>query len=134
MNRKLPKNILLTEGLLALVTAFFTIAMFTFLKSSCSSEMHCHEASGTVRNLAIVMTLIALVQLLAGLKIIRLIGSIVLYVLSVITLLVPGTIMTLCMMPQMSCRSVMKPGVTVFCAFILVLGLINIFFTIRRKA
>ena len=122
-----------TEVLLLFLTGFFTIAMLTFLRPSCSPEMHCHAACESIRNLAAAMTLAALLQLFAPNRLLRLTACLVLAVMSTVTLLVPGTIMSLCMMPQMSCRSVMKPGVTVFSALILAFSLLNLFLNIGRR-
>ena len=93
--------------------------------------MHCHYAQMNVFCIAVGMAVISLINLFtanrklgAGLRVVDII-------LSVIALLIPGTIMGMCMMNTMRCYTVMKPFVTIMCVLMIIVSLIGIVMDMR---
>ena len=108
---------------LLLLSILFIIMMMTVL-SPCGPKddgtfMGCHQAGTVLRILAIASAGLSLLSLcMSGTgkdnKRLRLIVDVVIILLAVAMLCVPGHVVHLCMMPEMRCRAVMKPGATVF--------------------
>jgi len=73
----------------------------------------CRSAGQTVFYLGLVLCLLALSAALSNRRTGRIVSSAAGCILAVVTALIPGTIMSLCMMPGMRCRTIMKPGVLV---------------------
>ena len=118
MKQKTLLNANIPELSAIAASVIFCAAMFTFLKPGCGAEMHCHEACRAVQILSVCMAAGALSQLFLSGRILKMAADGILAILSVTAALIPGTFMSLCMMPDMSCRTVMKPGITVFCVII----------------
>ena len=87
--------------------------------------MHCHYAQMNVFYIAVVMVVISLINLFvsnrkfgAGLWAVSII-------LSIIVILIPGTIMGMCMMDTMRCWAVMKPFVMIVCVLMIIVSLVG---------
>lgn len=102
-----------------IVNALFLAGLLTVLRSCDAAEdgtwMHCHSAWVTVLVLAAAMLALSVLKLFDKNPRVGLAFDIVTVPLAVITALTPGTIIGMCMMNTMRCRSVMRPGVLVFC-------------------
>ncbi len=95
--------------------------------------MHCHYAQMNVFYIAVGMAVISLISVLvsnaklgAGLHAINII-------LSIAAILLPGTIMRMCMMDTMRCYAVMKPFVTIACVLMIIVSIIGIVKDMRKK-
>ena len=115
MEKKNKQVCAMDIALLALALILF-IGLMTFLKPCGPKEdgswMSCYWAGQALKGTTGAMVLLALVRLSVRgeVKIGLDIGSAVLAILSV---LIPGRLIGLCMMDAMRCHAVMTPGVTV---------------------
>jgi len=83
------------------------------------SWMHCHDVQNYVFYLALVMTVLSVLAIIMRKSKAAVIGfNVIVIGLSVVTFLLPGTIMSMCMMNTMRCYSVMMPCVRCFCIMI----------------
>jgi len=98
------------------VSAVFALGMLTFLKpcgpGADGSYMHCHTTGRFLLAAACVMLAAGILSWLVPRC--RIPGSIVTLLCAAAVLAVPGPVLGLCMMPQMRCRAVMRPGAAVF--------------------
>ena len=108
-----------TSILLLIVSLLFFAAAMTVLSPCGPKEdgtwMNCHYAGQAVRILALLS--IAASAAPIGLKLAprqRRVADMLLLVFGLLAILLPGTVIHLCMMPQMRCRAIMRPGAAVF--------------------
>lgn len=128
-----------TDIVLLVINVLFLLGML-FWFGPCDhvkedgSFMNCHWAGVVLAGTAAVMTVISLAHLLipdtgmkAGL-------SAALVPCSVFAFLVPGNLISLCMMNTMRCRSVMTPAAMVCSALVVIAAAVDIAVQLRRKA
>ncbi len=128
-----------TDIVLLVINVLFLLGML-FWFGPCDhvkedgSFMNCHWAGVVLAGTAAVMTVISLAHLLipdtgmkAGL-------SAALVPCSVFAFLVPGNLISLCMMNTMRCRSVMTPAAMVCSALVVITAAVDIAVQLRRKA
>lgn len=128
-----------TDIILLVINVLFLLGML-FWFGPCDhvkedgSFMNCHWAGVVLAGTAAVMTVISLAHLLipdtgmkAGL-------SAALVPCSVFAFLVPGNLISLCMMNTMRCRSVMMPAAMVCSALVVIAAAVDIAVQLRRKA
>ena len=103
------------------------IGMFTFLQPCGPREdgtwMHCHLAGQIVKGLAALLTLLSLGTALSPKKALARVCAAALVPIAVLTALVPGTIVSMCM-PGMRCQTTTRPGALVLCVLIAVAALV----------
>jgi asparagine N-glycosylation enzyme membrane subunit Stt3 len=107
-----------------LVGAFlFLAAVFLFKcpKMESGAYMNCHHANVAVAVLSGLMVLSAVVSMLARKRIVTIVSSAVICVAAVLSAIVPGILIDLCMMPGMTCRAVFRP-VDVICSVVILLS------------
>lgn len=113
----------------------FAVCMKTVLKACGPMEdgtfMHCHTAEQSLFILALVIAAVGVVSLFAK-GALRKAAALAEFILAFAGLLVPGTLVSLCMMPDMRCRSVMRPGALVFCVLVIAASAIDIIRLFRR--
>ena len=101
----------------AVLAAILAIGVVTVFKACApmddGSWMNCHNAQLQVFVIAIVITIIAVVNIFLNNKKINLCLGIVGIALAVIAAIVPGIITHLCMMDTMRCHAIMRPYVVV---------------------
>ena len=88
------------------------------------SFMHCHNAEQAVFFIGCAMTVMSVIMLAVKKAKIRRIISVVMIPVSIVTALIPNTIIKMCMMTDMRCHSVMKPAVIIISAIIAVYSVI----------
>ena len=106
-----------------------TIGAFTFLKACGAHDgkfMACHWAQNAVILAGIVLTVLALVRIVFPDEKIKTGLSIGVFALSVSVIFIPGTVIDLCMMESMACRSTFKPAVIVVSAVLAVIALADV--------
>ena len=95
--------------------------------------MHCHTAQNDI----VIAAAILFVVFLAAALIKNITISVILHaagiVISIVTMLIPGTLVSMCMMDSMRCYAVMQPFARVLSGLILITALINLFFLFRKK-
>ena len=117
-----------------LALAFFLGLLFVFGPCGPKEDggwMSCHWAGQALRGLAAAMLVIALLHLLPGRAKQKMGLDMAMIPLAVLALLLPGRLISLCMMASMRCRSVMAPAVTVFAVLMIVLSILDYF--LQRK-
>ena len=97
------------------------------------SWMHCHTAQLHVFRLSLVVALLGLVDFLLKNRVAKLVLGGAAIVLSVVTVLIPGILVPLCMMETMHCQAVMKPFVSVVGVLLVVFGVVKEVVLIRSK-
>ena len=130
MNKTGKTGTHLTALLQLIVSAVFLIGMLTFL-APCGpkddgSFMSCHYAGLALTILAVCMTVLSLIALFLKQRAGRMILSVINIVPAVAALIIPGTVIGLCMMPEMRCRAVMRPGSIVFSVLIILISIVGI--------
>ena len=128
-----------TDIVLLVINVLFLLGML-FWFGPCDhvkedgSFMNCHWAGVVLAGIAAVMTVIALAHLLipdAGMKA----GlSAALVPCSVFAFIVPGNLISLCMMNTMRCRAVMTPAAIVCPVLVIIAAAADIVVQLRRKA
>lgn len=119
------RRIGVSDILLLLFSAMDLIGIRTFfapcgLKED-GSWMSCHWAGQAVTGAAVVLVVLALVHLLVRDRGMKLGLDAGLAATAVCSALLPGTLISLCMMADMRCHRLMVPGVTV-CAVLVVMS------------
>ena len=90
--------------------------------------MHCREAEQAVFLLGLALTVLSLIVLAcaaAKKSAVRQVLSAFMILLSAAAALIPGRVISLCMMPGMRCRSIFRPSVTVLAVLIALLSTAN---------
>ena len=116
----------------AVFSLVLLIGSLTFFKSVCGEEMHCHQANTVITIMGAVMLALSLIAVFLKNKV----GAILSFlttVCGVVTALIPGVIMPLCMMADMSCQAMMKPWTILLSAAVALFSLINGIICIRKK-
>ena len=126
----------LTGCLLLLLNLGFFIGMQTVL-TPCEmrpdgSWMNCHWAGQALTGIAAVLAGLALMHLVIPYAHVRLGLSLAVLLLSVLTFLLPGHLIALCMMETMRCHTVMQPAVTVISLLNILLASADIYVHRRR--
>jgi hypothetical protein len=85
--------------------------------------MNCHKANIVVAVLSIVITIIAILLPLIKESMNRCVLLATSAVASLISAITPGIIISLCMMPEMTCRSIFRPFTIAISFMILLLSL-----------
>lgn len=121
-----------------IVSVVFLIGMLTFLKPCGPKEdgtfMSCHYAGMALIILAAGMLVISLTGLFLKDGALKAAANVLQIVLSVIALIIPGTVIGLCMMPEMRCRAVMRPGSIIFAVLMILVSLAAILINRKKKA
>lgn len=129
----MKKNKISILGLIgAIISLILLIGSLTFFKSVCGEDMHCHQANTVITIMGAVMLALSLIAVFLKNKV----GAILSFlttVCGVVTALVPGVIMPLCMMADMSCQAIMKPWTILLSAAVALFSLINGIVCIRKK-
>lgn len=123
-------------SILGIVSAVFSLVLligsFTFFKSVCGADMHCHQANTVITIMGAVMLVLSLIAVFLKNKV----GAILSFlttVCGVVTALFPGVIMPLCMMADMSCQATMKPWAILLSAAVALFSLLNGIICTRKK-
>ena len=93
--------------------------------------MTCHWAGNAVAGVAAVLTALAVMRLFVKNTKMRLGLSASMIPVALLSALLPGRLISLCMMPSMRCRAVMSPAVTVLSVLIIAAAGIDI--AMQRK-
>lgn len=98
------------------------------------SWMHCHSAQTAAVICGIILCLVFAASVYAeraGRRSVSLVCSGIGVLGAIVTLFVPGTIISMCMMNTMRCYAVMQPFVRIMAVFIAVTALTRIFIELR---
>ena len=134
MEKKKFPGLELIQALLcaALLIGLFTIAAPCGPKAD-GSWMSCHWAGQSLRGLAALLLIFALIRLLVKNTGIRMGMDLATIPTALLAALLPGRLISLCMMADMACRSVMRPTVLVFSALLILLAGIDLAGNLKKK-
>ena len=121
----------LAELIVAAVLAVGSQSFFSACKSEGGMHMACHWAQNAVTLLAAVIALQALIKIFIPNKDIKTGLALSVFTLAVSAILVPGTVISLCMMDTMRCHAVMTPGVTVLSILVIAAAVVDMI--LQRK-
>ena len=122
-----------TDILNVLLAVILTVGSLTFFKSRCGADMHCHTANNVITIIG--GALVALTALGFAFKgKVKAILSFVTAAVAVVELLIPGVILSLCMMPSMSCRATMKPWTMLLSVAIAFVSIVSGIMTLRKDS
>jgi hypothetical protein len=96
--------------------------------------MNCHRANIAVAVISCIIAIIGIVLPLLRNTLYRRILLVVSSVASILCALVPGVIISLCMMPQMTCRTVFRPFTIAFSCVIFLFAMVGLLYEKRMKA
>ena len=117
----------LLQWILVAAPAVLAIGVMTVFRACSAKEdgtwMHCHLAGQIVKGLAALLTLLSLGTTLSPKKALARVCAAALVPIAVLTALVPGTIVSMCM-PGMRCQTTTRPGALVLCVLIAVAALV----------
>ena len=137
MNKNRQKRAL-TTVLLPIAGIVVLAALMTVLAPCGPKEdgtfMSCHYAGQALRILAGVSVIVSLASCMADPAAgkIHMAADVLVMFLSAAMILIPGNVIHLCMMPEMQCRAVMKPGSMVLAVLLLILAAVDLVLTSRK--
>ena len=124
------------DVLLAVFSILFLIGSLTFLAPCGPKEdggwMTCHWAGNAVAGAAAVLAVIAVLHLIAPDDRMKAGLSLAAIPAALLALLLPGSIIGLCMMDTMRCRAVMRPGAAVMSVLVIAAAVFDLL-SRRRK-
>lgn len=113
-----------------LVSAVYLVGTLTFFRPCGPKEdgsfMHCHTAGVALTVLAVILLALSAADLCIKGGIIKNITAAVYAACGVLMILIPGTLIPLCMMPEMRCRADMRPGAVIFGILLILLSCLKL--------
>ncbi len=112
-----------------LISIILTVGVFTLFKACGLHEgkaMACHWAENTVKALGIVFVSLSVLRLIEKEEGVKKGIALAFVPLSVLTFLVPGKIISLCMMDTMRCQTTFKPFVIVLSVVLALISLADV--------
>lgn len=132
--KKKTLDIGVADIVLAVLCAVLLVGMLTFLRPCGPKEdgswMTCHWAGQALTGAAGALFVLSAVRLFVSAPVKQGL-DIAAAVLSVLAICIPGSLIDLCMMADMHCRAVMRPGVTVLAILIILTAAADLF--LHRK-
>jgi hypothetical protein len=105
------------------LTAVFLFAAAAFIfkcpKMESGSYMNCHKANVIVAIISVILIILDILLFLIKSRNVSNIISGLIIVASIISAIVPGIIISLCMMPEMTCRAIFRP-IDVICSILII--------------
>lgn len=120
-----------TDIMNVLLAVILTVGSLTFFKSHCGADMHCHSANTVITVIGAALVLLTALGFVFKGKV-KAVTAFVTAAVAVIELLIPGVIMSLCMMPSMSCRATMKPWTMLLSAAIAFVSVVSGIMSLRK--
>ena len=122
-----------TDILNVLLAVILTVGSLTFFKSRCGADMHCHTANTAITILGAVLVVLTALGFAFKGKV-KAVLSFVTAAVAVVELLIPGVIVSLCMMPSMSCRATMKPWTMLLSIAIAFVSIVSGIMNLRKSS
>ena len=132
MNRKAISVIGMVIG------ALMSVGASTVFRACAAKDdgtwMHCHTAQIWVSVLGVVIAAAFLLGAFVNVKAVQVLASVIAAAAGIIAILTPGVIVSMCMMTDMRCYTMLQPYARVTGALSLVLALITLIAAVRDKA
>ena len=131
----MKKNILeIVPAIIAVLSAAGVMTIFRACgKTGEGTWMNCHNAQLYVFVVSLIIAAISIAAAFVKSSKLKMCLGIVAIVLAIITALIPGVLVHLCMMTTMRCHSLMRPSVIILCVLVIIFELINVFFILRKE-
>ena len=126
------------ECIPAVVGVLMAAGVLTLFRACAPGEdgmwMHCHDAQMAVFFISVAITALSLAGVFLKNKGIQLVCSVLAVMLAAVAVLVPGNIITMCMMETMRCNAVLKPFVRIMGICFIIFETAKAGFCIRRAS
>jgi uncharacterized membrane protein len=129
--KKITSVITILAGIALFLASAF---LFQCPKMESGAYMNCHKANEAVAVLACLIVVGGIALLFGKKRGILILLSAVVAVASAVSALVPGVLVQLCMMPEMTCRSIFRPVSIICSAVILLSAAIRLIVEIRGES
>ncbi len=96
------------------------------------SWMHCHSVQNTICCIGIALAAVSILLILISSRAAGIILSLAAVAACIISALLPGGLMKMCMMNTMRCYTVMKPFVLLMSIAIALVNLLNLYATVKK--
>jgi hypothetical protein len=130
------KKVKLITGIISVLVGIFLFLAAAFLFKCPPMEsgayMNCHKANVAVTVLSGIIVLSGLILTFTDKRVLSILFSAVAILAAVISAIAPGILINLCMMPEMTCRSVFRPVAVVCSVLILIAAFIRFFAAINH--
>lgn len=127
----------MAEIILLVIGLVIIIGSLTFFSACGAKEdgsfMNCHWAQVIITSLGALISAEALAAVIVPNRMFRSGLDLAACLTSIIIALVPGTLISLCMMPDMHCRTVTQPVTLLFASAAFVAAVTGLILNIRRK-
>lgn len=132
--KKKEKIIEIVSGVLSLLLA---VGVMTVFKACGPKEdgtwMNCHNVQHYVFYAALFMSVISIAGICIRGRVVRIVLDVIRVIAAVVTMLLPGTIMHMCMMKEMRCYMYMQPFVRILSILIAIVSAIGLVIQIKNK-
>ena len=134
-NKKL--NIRVSDIVLLILSAIFLAGILTFF-APCGpkddgSWMTCHWAGQAIRGIAAVLFIISVIHLIIKDENVKQGLSVAIIPMALLSAILPGTLIGLCMMNTMRCRAIMRPGTIVLSVLMIAAAVLDIILQRKKK-
>ena len=130
----MKKNIL--ELIPAIIAVVLSAGVMTVFRACAKAEdgtwMNCHYAQLYVFAAGLIIAAISIAAAFVKSSGLKMCMGIVAIIIAIITALIPGVLVNLCMMDTMRCHTLTRPAVDILCALFIIIELINGFFAQRN--
>ena len=121
--------------ILCLISVLFLIGILSIFKTcgpmDDGSFMTCHWAGNAIAGLAAVLTAIAVLHLFVSSQV-KIGLDLAIIPTAILAAILPGNLISLCMMDSMRCQSVTRPATIIFSVLLIVIAIIDLL--IQKKA
>ena len=133
----IKKNFSLPVLLSFIASAVLFVGVLTVFRACAQTDegmwMNCHYVELALAAIGIAATVITFLNMILIRKIkTKIIFTVLVFILSVIAILLPGRLVSMCMMDTMRCHMLMRPAVDILCVLFIIIELIGIFFINRE--
>ena len=136
MDNKISMKKNIPELIPAIIAVVLSVGVMTVFRACAKAEdgtwMNCHYAQLFVFAGGGIMTAISLAAAFIKNSRLKMCVGIVAIIIAVITALIPGVLVHLCMMDTMRCHMLMRPAVDILCVLFIIIELVNGFFVYRK--
>lgn len=127
----------ITDLITLVLSAALLVGSFTFF-AACGAKddgsfMNCHNAQIMLTALGALLTTQSLAAFIVPDRRVKAGLNLATTLTAVVTALVPQTLIPLCMMPDMHCRSVTQPMAMLFASLVAVAALVSAVLNLKRK-
>ena len=130
----MKKNIF--EFIPTIVAAVLSVGVMTAFHACARAEdgtwMNCHYAQVYVFAAGLIIAAVSIAAVFVKSSKLKMCMGIVSIVIAIITALIPGIMVHLCMMDTMRCHTLMRPAVGILCVLFIIAELVNEIFVYRK--